>query len=200
MKDKPILFSTPMVKAILEGRKTQTRRIIKLTEFRKSDTKGYNWQFRDKRALWNDVNTDLLLSKFCPYQIGQTLWVRETWCIDTDGFHYKADNNYIALKELGGWKPSIFMPKEACRLFLKVTNIRVERLQDISLEDCIAEGISSAWTKEDGKRTDLCWSGNTIRPEKEYFHQLWNFINEKRGYPWESNPYVWGIEFKRIEQ
>ncbi|MFA5751425.1 MAG: hypothetical protein WC898_04040 [Candidatus Paceibacterota bacterium] len=142
MRDKPILFSTEMVKAILEGRKTQTRRIIK--------EPYVTWMYEaNNPEWWKSVNS------LCPYQIGQILWV-----------------------------PSIFMPREAARLFLKIKNIRVERLQDITAKDAIAEGIDH----------------KTMNDPRIEFQWLWDSINAKRGYPWGSNPYVWVYEFKVKEE
>ena len=174
-KEHPIIFSAPMVRAILAGRKTQTRRVInrlagfgKITEFGPSDTRGYDWHFRDKRMLWNDILTPRLM-ECCPLgKPGNRLWVRETWapvvvagagCIvayRADGEKPNADtartvtlatprawdqaNRYL---HSGKWAPSIFMPRWACRTVRELVSVRVERLQDISEADARAEGIYS---------------------------------------------------------
>jgi len=199
-KQKPILFSTEMVRAIIEGRKTQTRRVIK-----PQPPKG----LKPYQGYPGVIDCR-------PYQPGCILWVRETWA-DLHGmgfgndprtdkpfqFAYAADiipgsDGDRIRKEYGiKWKPSIYMPRKAARLFLRAKNVRVERLQDISEEDAIAEGIH--WTKEgplhahylDNKLDAwLKWLA------KEAFASLWNSINAKRGYGWETNPWVWVIEFE----
>jgi hypothetical protein len=167
---KPILFNTDMVQAILENRKTQTRRIVKLNGCKSFDVPS-DW---DKEAI------DHWTGGKCPYgQVGDVLWVRETWKWDifTGGYFalYRADysTNFGAK-----WKPSIHMPFEACRLFLKITNIRVERLQEITCKDVLAEGMDSGHDSS--------------------FITLWQSINGAKS--WDSNPWVWVIEFKRISK
>lgn len=162
-KEKPILFSTQMVKAILEGRKTMTRRIKK-----------------DQSDLSN-----ILIGK-CPYEKGMRLWVKETFFNDADFeeqpiYVYKADNeNYP--RGSSGWKPSIFMPRAASRITLEITNIKVERLQDITEQDALDEGVDCApgW--------GLC---------QARFKQLWESINGQES--WDANPFVWAITFKQIK-
>ena len=167
-KLKPILFSTSMVQSILTGNKSQTRRIIKP----QPDSRGLR---NGNGLLYEDWHGSIVKAK-C--QIGDILWVRETWS-KTDGgkYIYRASNpqfNPI-------WKPSIFMFREAARIFLKVTNIRVERLQDISNKDAIAEGIDM--------NKSPC-----IEPMNAYA-SLWESINGKGS--WSLNPFVWVIEFER---
>lgn len=195
MKEKPILFSTPMVQAILSGHKTQTRRIVKQNEI-------------DKIA--NCILSNHHISLICKYKIGDTLWVRETWqqeCVpvsDDFGVGFKATGNYLykangsmlppksSSLSFSKWKPSIFMPREACRLFLEVTNIKVEKLQDISEQDAIKEGCirnnkpHNGWCFMDG-----IYSTDT--PEYAY-ECLWKHINGEQS--WNYNPYVWVIDFK----
>ena len=152
---KPILFSTEMVQAILEGRKTQTRRLHGLDEIKKNpnDWTFYYFSKDDKRtfAHFRKQEDNKIKSIFgtSPYQIGDILWVRETF------FNCSSFKEYPLFSEIKGnfcyktndfigchkWKPSIYMPKKAARIFLEVTNVRVERLQDISEEDVIAEGV-----------------------------------------------------------
>lgn len=179
MNTKPILFSTEMVQAILEGRKTQTRRILKV--------KGCKPFIPDNS--W-DIDTILEWNKnYHPYgKIGDILWVRETYSnghtengIHT-GYRYKANNPKFKVI----WKPSLFMPKEACRLFLKITNVRVERLKDITEMDAIFEGCMQY-----DKNTD--WMTALYG-----FEVLWKKINGENS--WNSNPWVWVIDFERIEK
>lgn len=210
----PILFSTPMVQAILEGRKTQTRRIIKSkhesglyavsTAKYEPDCRGY-YHNRSVQSLdWDEGSCGDIL---CPYgEVGDVLWVRETWCktLDVDefedGYLYKAEGS-TAFQDSDGdiidlvkWKPSIHMPKAACRIWLEITDIRVEGLQDISEEDAIAEGI---WLD-----TTVLPNGYTLygmphwNTAKECYSVLWEEINGPKS--WELNPYVWCLSFKRI--
>lgn len=206
MKKRPILFSTEMVKAILEGRKTQTRRVIKpqpKTQHR-SDTRlefyarrGENWEVKDK---WTGDGFSILDSFKCPYgQPGDALWVRETWQPSASGayVHFKAD--IIGVDAGKGWKPSIHMPKDACRIFLRITNVRVERLQEISEKDAIGEGIekSEFGFKNYDKRypvSDYMGGGNEAYRS---FKSLWTSINGEQS--WNDNPWVWVIEFERVE-
>ena len=173
MNFRPILFSTPMVQAILDGRKTQTRRVIKPQPL---DVVTY----ADQRVWYPEVIK-------CPYEVGDLLWVRETFIrIENaiDNYYYKTDKGVS-----GKWKPSIFMPKEACRLFLQVKNIRVEQLQDITEEDAFAEGAKH------GRFYGLGQIGGSTR---EGFFELWETINKKGSV--NKNPWVWVIEFEKIEK
>ena len=163
---KPILFNTEMVKAVLDGRKTQTRRVIK---------SNLHWYIGQGFPLKNPDG-----------QVGDKLWVRETFCIDDqDMIFFKADETFkpIELK----WKPSIFMPRKASRITLEITDIRVEGIQDISQADIVKEGIKIT---DEPKRTLYLMND---------FFQLWESINKKRGYGWDVNPYVWVVEFKLLE-
>ena len=210
---KPIIFSTPMVQAILDGRKTQTRRIVKaniVDRFVLDDSGNILGSYTEGMPEVYPTIDD------APYQLGDILWVREAW-MESDGkYYYRADlGDYLDKCETisGGYpadcrfypgcdgcmrrptkikyRPSIHMPREAARIFLRVKNVRVERLQDISPKDCYAEGIiyvpiGEKWA-EDG------WA------VAKYAH-LWNKINEKRGYGWDTNPWVWVYEFEKINR
>jgi len=198
---KPILFNGESARAILDGRKTQTRRIAKLPEqwhrgygsFDETHPNG-----REEFVIYGDCGTKTM---DCPYgKVGDKLWVREKWrplyeyCNPNGGivgacFRYMGGGrifndkhkNHMHIDDTYNFKPSIHMPKWACRIFLEITDIRVERVQDISEADVEAEGI-------------LCpgwYSGE--------FRILWDSINEKRGYGWDVNPYVWVVEFKRVK-
>lgn len=216
MKERPIIFSTEMVKATIDGRKSQTRRIVKprLVPFIEQS---------------NLVNGKVCLETLdceipCPYgQVGDKLWVRETWAIadlplDQEfgdiittslvGFGleylkacemiYKADD----ADNESRWKPSIHMPRWASRITLEITEVRVEKLQEITGKDAIAEGIN--WPPSP-RIYNRVLSGkehidtyNYERPTAN-FQRLWDSINAKRGYSFKSNPWVWVISFKRLK-
>ena len=177
-------MSTENVKAILEDRKTQTRRVIKPQPT--INETGDKWVFNHKDGVhwwWIDEKPVIaFMRQFCPYgQVGDRLWVRETFCChSTQGIVYKADFPDSPLL----WKPSIHLFRADSRIDLEITDIRVERLQEITEEDAEAEGISMIL-------------GNMDRPSRRWhFKHLWNSLNAK--YPWESNPWVWVISFKRV--
>jgi hypothetical protein len=215
-KERPILFSTPMVQAILDGRKTQTRRTHDLNYV---NTIPSMWRFLDRiggswknkvEFVYRFIHNETLI-KFdiaCPYgKVGDVLWVRETFSDEPQYyFIYKADNKggklYLGTDDEGPqycdvedikWKPSIFMPKEACRIRLEITDIRVERLQDISEDDAKAEGVIpfKAKCEEDMD----CW---TDGKHKTAYNYLWNEINGWNPNSWEKNPWVWVITFNII--
>ena len=207
MASKPILFSTPMVQALLEGIKTMTRRVIK----DKDIINRFDIDVDGKPIAYIDQATgdSYPPTAIARYHIGDILWVRETWFENEECLLYKA-SKYENTKEYHGrngwvqikWRPSIFMPREAARIFLRVTNVRVERLQEITEEDAIAEGIS--WLDE------ACYSNNGWTPTlydpdsggspvfRDGFIALWDSINAKRGYSWDTNPWVWVYEFERV--
>ena len=178
MNEHPILFSTEMIRAILDGRKTQTRRVIKPQYPKFSHGFGGCFFCGDG----DDGIIEVAGVLYCPYGVpGDTLWVREMWAMADNGHtYYRADYPASipmrATKLFGGtgWKPSIHMPRSASRLTLEVINVRVERVQEISEEDAIAEGVASV----------------------DLFASLWDTINAKRGYAWDTNPWVWVVEFK----
>lgn len=201
---KGILFSTPMVQAILDGRKTVTRRKIDrdITNFCDVDTDGtlLDYQNCDGDFI-NPVD-------LCRYKKGDILYVREAYADLLFHYVYKADyrGQDLTLEELDllsdvKWKPSIFMPKRAARIFLKVTDVRVERVQDVTEEQAIKEGIGSLFLDYIAYSGDLKYSvpmeHETLAIEQ--FELLWDSINLKRGYGWEANPWVWVIEFERVE-
>lgn len=187
IKERPILFSAPMVRAILEGRKTVTRRPVKGV--------GLVWLDNFKPEYVADPDNNL-----CPYgKPGDRLWVRETFNQTNPGaldgvYYYRADGRFP--KCIGGgrftsaesWKPSIHMPRAASRILLEITDLRVERLQDISNEQALAEGVKSA-------EPDIDPDGNDYSP-CELFGGLWTMINGMES--WNANPWVWVVEFKRV--
>ena len=209
MKERPILFSAPMVRALLDGSKTQTRRVCKpaaslsfVVEVPDPMERGqvYNCShFGDE---------DGAVQFASPYGgIGDRLWVRETFAHiyrdnavpaerRADDVVYKADGFTPDASVYGPWKPSIHMPRWASRIDLKVTCVRVERLQDISAADAIAEGLTpqvndaGAWGLADGSH----YHGNDPRLS---YRSLWEAING--GGSWDANPFVWAVEFRRIK-
>jgi hypothetical protein len=200
--EHPILFSTPMVQAILEGRKTQTRRIVS----KSNSLHSLVWDAFDWSEVY--VNSPVGLKVKCKgqeelwriwpkWEVGDILWVRESFVYRDkhDKYYYKADHTQFDPYAHSGWKPSIHMPRAACRIRLQITDIRVERLQDISEEDAIAEGITphnhsgNAWYfMENVYYTD--------DPVSAY-EKLWSKINGEES--WNQNPWVWAIAFKGLQ-
>lgn len=202
MKEIPIIFSTPMVQAILEGRKTQTRRVIK-EGFRPGDKGKNGWILPEP---WNKEIVKFYTDA-CPYgNPGDVLWVRESiyYSTEHDNFYYSADKQgvgneiYHLLFNFNKRRiiPAGFMPKQACRLFLLVTGIRPERLQGISEEDAIDEGVKDPYEYQDPVYYDQpCF--DDLQINQCAFAGLWDCINAKKGYGWENNPWVWRIEFEK---
>ena len=187
MKERPILFSTPMVRAILDGRKTQTRRA------------NMKW------SRYSEPNQAKPPLEWCPYgKPGDRLWVRETWG-QAEGvweeweYHrgkadrhlpvlYRADNPTLGADD-EYWRPSIFMPRWASRITLEVTGVGVERLQNISEQNACAEGYDDSGLQP-----------ATMDAARDWFRVMWDQINAKRqGCSWNENPLVWTITFRRID-
>ena len=206
MPIKPILFNTEMVRAILDGRKTCTRRICKdANECTVPDMDFYN---ADRRtyAVHNFVDkehTEQLSTaeRTCPICTGDILYVRETWKEAPKGYYYYEDWQKDDIADVTKWKPSIHMPKEAARIWLKVIDVRVERLQDITYNGALREG-------SEGIRCDHvalgvhgctdCMNTGWIEPPQVEFMQIWNSTIKKSNldrYGWDANPWVWVIEF-----
>lgn len=207
-RERPILFSGEMVRAILEGRKTQTRRVVKpqppatvavIVRSGPDYTAAYPNRSAIKPFEWTGD---------CPYgQPGDRLWVRETWATErtiagghtvatvtplpTDQVVYAADGAPLRSAGVtvraggeewapkGRWRPSIHMPRWASRITLEITDVRVERVREITEADCVAEGFAS--------------------PTGTDFADLWDSLNADRGYGWESNPFVWVLSFRRVD-
>lgn len=217
MKTRPIIFSAPMVRAILEGRKTQTRRVIKPQPVLWDEGSIDLWSTDRVGPTETRCVPDVWVEYGCPYgQPGDGLWVRETWSIhQLDGIvHkefpnilYRADSSTRLLvdecvwkyvRSKFAWRPSIHMPRWASRLTLEMTGVRVERVQEISEGDCIAEGFNPIQEVRPGVTLipDPRWSHDTAQA---MFKRTWNDLNARRGYSWESNPWVWVVEFKTGE-
>ena len=179
MKERSIIFSGPMVRAILEGRKTQTRRVVKPQPPEDAiltvDDFG-RCLLGSAHSFWNYVK--------CPYGAPKNrLWVRETFALESPTCAvYQADQTDKTVVER--WRPSIHMPRCASRITLEIVSVRVERLQDISEEDALDEGVflnsTTHWATE----------------AREAYHRLWESINGPGS--WDKNPWVWVIEFKSI--
>lgn len=197
MSVKPILFNTDMVKVILDGRKTCTRRLVKFLSGKNPKWTGY---IKDGSMLYNGKNEPCIRTQ--PYQPGDILYVRETWCalpVNEAGhmrghsvYYYKADRDLRPEGWRGNWHPSIHMPKEAARIWLKVTDVRAERLWEISADGIRNEGLSSA----------AVHCGDMEIALKEW-EKLWNSTIPKKDidrYGWQANPWVWVIEFERCDK
>lgn len=210
MKERPILFNGEMVRAVLGGKKSQTRRICKAVDAFGDDLRDYKGD-----AL------DCLIRNHCPYgKPGDRLWVRESFALIDSGVPddprkiYMADDSSKAPR----WTPSIHMPRYVSRIQLEIANVRVEQVQDINEEDAEAEGVWSE-TLECGsgikERCPQCWgtglytahSLEGAAPDTDCqkcdtftkrFSILWDSINANSGNGWESNPFVWVVEFKMI--
>lgn len=186
MKQTPIIFSTEMVEAVLEGRKTQTRRIVKCNspEFI-SIVIALETGSRNN----DDLKKEMALA-FCPYkQVGDVLWVKETFRLDGNRIRYKA---FCQNPKEYKWKSSLFMPKFAARIWLRITNIKIERLNNISYADARAEGIPLPPAGASQEQIDQAYD------EIHEFGSLWESINGKDS--WSENPWVWVIEFTPIPE
>lgn len=196
MTERPILFSAPMVRALLDGRKQQTRRIVKTKHAGRIVGPAGPCMAMEYTGIDND-GRDCFSAITCPYgQPGDRLWVRETWGYNPDhpgrigSICYRADPGHQ--HDGISWKPSIHMRREASRITLEITAVRVERLQDISEADALAEGIArhadgSGFHTEDGRHYSA--------DPSESFASLWESINGPGS--WDANPLAWVVEFKR---
>ena len=220
---KPILFSTPMAQALLNTApgvwpaapidpskpyKSQTRRVVRYKD-KGSGEDHYIFNMRISpdvqdayEVACEDIsgvsNNGIAYGWIFPkYKVGDILWVRETFTSDEDrNYIYKADPMFddCGPGDIGWkWTSPIFMPRKAARLFLEVKSVRAERLRDITSKDCIAEGAMALKKLPDGSLAH----GQIF--EILAFGQLWDTLNAKRGYSWESNPWVWVYEFMRVE-
>jgi len=203
-KERPIIFSAEMVRAILEGRKTQTRRPIK-----PQPPEGYKDPFykRDEQRWFFRGITPVVVWPIkglkAPGRPGDRLWIKETWRNNgrcENGIQYKAD---MPEEIVSGfmWKSPIYMPRWASRITLEIMDIRVERIQDITEKDFFAEG-SYFYEKEPGFSAWHIGSFSSLVNEntwKNAFAQLWDSFGIKKGFGWDMNPWVWVIKFKKLE-
>ena len=206
MSIKPILFNTEMVRAILDGRKTCTRRLVKpQPDGKHTFPLGFVTDSTEKKEVGcfgfgiDECGGSIKYIK-PPYQPGDTMYVRETWMDYAGLTMYKADCDIYRLDSLNfagfGWKPSIHMPKEAARIWLKVTGVRMERLQEITEVGIQKEGVEVD-PKECAGKFDF------ISELFLLFQRLWNSTIKKSDidrYGWDANPWVWVIEFERCEK
>jgi len=205
IEERPILFSGPMVRAILAGRKTMTRRVVKPQPDVIHEQIRPEFSFGDNRPLY----AESFAKSYCKFgKPGDRLWVRETFSeipnqkpsgYFTDPkwinrkYWYAADND----KPMWGgkWKSSRYMPRVASRILLEITFIRVERLQEISEADAMAEGfVAGDGHPENGFHTESPY------PAVAAFRSLWELLNAERGFGWDQNPWVWVISFRKVTQ
>lgn len=217
IKSRPILFNSEMVRAILAGRKTQTRRVIKPQPPGYLTSRGKPEEMYPNSGIWGfyagNENARACRSEdtlCCPYgAAGGLLWVRETWGVNKDYDNLSPTMVWVATNGdtkscvdykatprnedwTGKWRQSIHMPRWASRINLGIKNIRIERIQDITEEDAWQEGIQDRM----GKETPL--KGELLPVSVHAFASLWEKINNTRGYGWKTNPWVWVVEFKRV--
>ncbi|MBJ2080619.1 hypothetical protein [Serratia ureilytica] len=204
MKERTVIFNGEMVRAILDGRKTQTRRVMKPQP--EPCYRGGHWwpsnafktmlhieeQMQNGQGGWKGLAGDA-----CPFgQVGDRLWVRETFGDCGNRLVYRADTKDGAASQVKRWVPSIHMPREDCRILLEITAVRVERLNDISEEDAKAEGVKPAGDMlPDYPDTFLTPKGD-FATAKVAFQRLWQSIYGAES--WRANPWVWVIEFRRV--
>lgn len=207
MKERPILFTDPMPQAILAGRKTMTRRVVKCNRFYGEPdwSTAYvdgpaNNQYlhvRQSGGKYGDATNQRIT---CPYGVpGDRLWVREAWFNqNVNGVAspiYRAswpkhDKHSIVMSPPGKWIPSIHMPRWASRITLEITGVKVERLQAISEAEAMAEGCEEEYRDNNGN----CWHDKAT----DAFRRLWDSINGPGS--WDANPWVWCVSFKRMEE
>lgn len=197
VKSKPILFNTAMVQAILDGRKTVTRRVVKPHREAIIENVWLDKEDGEVVVVYNDNNHIGEKGYIKPkYQVGDVIWVRETWqrmkpLYGNRYFVYKADIPRAVMP----WRPSIHMPREAARILLKVTDVRVERLQDMKTDDVIKEGVydENELHYYGAAKTELAF---------DFWVDVWNSTIKKKDLPefgWDANPWVWVVEFERFE-
>ena len=209
MADKPILFSGPMVRALLDGRKTMTRRVLKPNKYlslpRANGPVFSRWSMVRKGSghqifyMLDRLGREVWSTSHLPYAVGDRLWVREThhivrgdeFAVYREGYPDNVPDRYENLPAESAikWRPSIFMPRWASRLTLIVTDVKVERVQDISEADAIAEGAPEYWRSlPDNDRPPTTTATGMFR-------HLWDSLNAKRGFGWDANPWVAAYTF-----
>lgn len=213
MREKPILFNTNMVRAILDGRKRCTRRVVKgyipedaqfgYTGFTPNGAISCRGIFKTSRPGYGEKFFKL------PYQPGDILYVRETWYKGAERYMYRADYSDTERFYRGGeeieikWHPSIHMPKAAARIWIKVTDVRVERLQEITTAGTLLEGVSPSSCRECNAPFGCDMCPDEGYSEIDSFIEIWNGTLKKSDldrYGWDANPWVWVIEFDRCKK
>lgn len=214
MTERGMIFNAEMVRAILDGRKTQTRRIIQsaaknmqargheVISHRAPGDKWYGdhvYSMRDRSGVWQDFTNEEFLAKCTFGQTGDRIWVRETFGDCGERLVYRADTDDGAKCKVNRWTPSIHMPRAASRILLEITDVRVERLNSISEEDCWAEGIEAIdGLFENTEIIDMALKiGCCVEDSKPMFALLWQSIYGDDS--WQANPWVWCISFRRIK-
>ena len=225
---KPILFNTEMVRAILDGRKTVTRRLMKPQPYSEKTDGPLFWRWKD--CQWADGGLGFPesgINDHAPYKPGDILYVRETWSVTSrkliailpggarhwsaegegpERYVYKAGFSLDDGPGIGRWHPSIHMPKAAARIFLRVADVRAERLQSIDEDGAIAEGCVPVACPDCygcGGRCPYCNGTGAIEPALLDFACIWDSALKGEDLPrygWEANPWVWVIEFERVER
>ena len=225
MSVKPILFNAEMVRGLLDNRKTVTRRVVKPQPQGRlvPEPPGGCWP-----GYFAEEGTPRVVRP--PYLPGDILYVRETWCKygeldaadqvipETERYYYRADGEnptpfncflvqhpgWDEYRETPVWRPSIHMPREAARIFLRVTDVRVERLQDITAEQVLDEGVEVKFPDPKPSHLSLAYTEMRLKPAaRKQFSDLWNSTIKKAAlalYGWDANPWVWVIEFERISR
>ena len=218
MKERPIIFSAPMVRAILDGRKTQTRQVVKpqpphSCRYVMNGAASHALCFGPNDECVPPTGTSIDHRLPCPYGVpGDRLWVRETW--NTLPLRHVFYREGGEMHKDWKWRSPIHMPRWASRITLEITAVRVERLNEISAKDAVREGVGlpdecdheiecsdprngATWTDLESNAAGGCpWS--SCHCARDCFRELWDRINGKR-HPWSSNPWVWVLEFKRLE-
>lgn len=217
MAERPILFSARMVKALLDGRKTQTRRVVKLLGADCIEERAWETHFLQSPWPWSPQADEWLA---CPYGVpGDRLWVRETWAPlgkndpsgkrvvyaagpflwgNSDpkvGVTWPPPKNSCDAVRVARWRPSIHMPRWASRITLEVTGVRVERLCNISEDDALAEGALAARQAAEARGLTTT---DDVPSARRSFRRLWESINGADS--WAANPWVWVVSFKRVEE
>jgi hypothetical protein len=212
-KERPILFSAPMVRALLGGTKTQTRRLVKPQP--ESEHGGEPYWFVGGYRAWTYRDTQDVLRKGgnvlpCPYgEPGDRLYVRETWAQDSEdgALFYRADvgsgneaddweRNRLDGAPGYQWRPSIHMPRRVSRIHLEIVAVRIERLNEVSESDALAEGVKAKWEPGCSGRLMEAIGSFSFRPAASTYAELWEQINGQGS--WDANPWVWVVEFRRL--
>lgn len=206
-----IIFQAENVRAILAGTKLQTRRLVKLPDFCASSTDGYDWQFRDRRSLWNDYRADRI-AELCPYgRPGSLLYVKETWQRDGARVVFRATDHRPDGIDEGGdygtrkWKSPLHLARADARIHLRITDVRVQRVQSITEIEAKAEGVPPFFERYDriGKDQRIACDGeeNFLAIEQPYrasYACMWDEINGDTAL-WSANPFVWALTFEVMQ-